>query len=177
MCAPHTHTHTHTYIHTYIHTYRVAHIMTFVTPAVEHWLEQEIAPCVHPRDRSLSGCSTRELHLAAIMRGRPGSCFKCDCLPSRPPNIMHMTNITQHHPTSGARPPRDPLPVRERETSPLWWDDVLHEVACKRIYTCMKSLHAWCELHNQRARIVPLAAGYTTSPILFTKPIGAESGL
>ena len=32
---------------------RIAHTMAFVTPVVEHWLEQEIAQWVHPmKDRS-----------------------------------------------------------------------------------------------------------------------------
>ena len=30
-------------------TDRIAHTMTFVTPVVEHWLEQEIAQWGHPR--------------------------------------------------------------------------------------------------------------------------------
>ena len=39
---------THTYIYIYIHpTDRIAHTTVFVTPVVEHWLEQEIAQCVH----------------------------------------------------------------------------------------------------------------------------------
>ena len=34
-------------------TDRIAHIMAFVTPVVEHWLEREIAQWVHPmKDRS-----------------------------------------------------------------------------------------------------------------------------
>ena len=34
-------------------TDRIAHTMVFVTPVVEHWLEQEIAQWVHPiKDRS-----------------------------------------------------------------------------------------------------------------------------
>ena len=34
-------------------TDRIAHTTAFVTPAVEHWLEQEIAQWVHPmKDRS-----------------------------------------------------------------------------------------------------------------------------
>ena len=34
-------------------TDRIAHTTTFVTPVVEHWLEQEIAQWVHPmKDRS-----------------------------------------------------------------------------------------------------------------------------
>ena len=34
-------------------TDRIAHTTTFVTPVVEHWLEREIAQCVHPmKDRS-----------------------------------------------------------------------------------------------------------------------------
>ena len=34
-------------------TDRIAHTTAFVTPVVEHWLEQEIAQCVHPmKDRS-----------------------------------------------------------------------------------------------------------------------------
>ena len=34
-------------------TYRITHTMAFVTPVVEHWLEQEIAQWVHPmKDRS-----------------------------------------------------------------------------------------------------------------------------
>ena len=34
-------------------TDRIAHITAFVTPVVEHWLEQEIAQWVHPlKDRS-----------------------------------------------------------------------------------------------------------------------------
>ena len=39
----------------YMHhpTDRVAHTTSFVTPVVEHWLEQEIAQWVHPmKDRS-----------------------------------------------------------------------------------------------------------------------------
>ena len=31
---------------------RIAHTTAFVTPIVEHWLEQEIAQWVHLRDRS-----------------------------------------------------------------------------------------------------------------------------
>ena len=35
------------------HTDRIAHTSAFVTPVVEHWLEQEIAQWVHPmKDRS-----------------------------------------------------------------------------------------------------------------------------
>ena len=34
-------------------TERIAHTTAFVTPVVEHWLEREIAQCVHPmKDRS-----------------------------------------------------------------------------------------------------------------------------
>ena len=34
-------------------TYRIAHTTAFVTPVVEHWLEREIAQCVHSmKDRS-----------------------------------------------------------------------------------------------------------------------------
>ena len=34
-------------------TYRIAHTTAIVTPVVEHWLEREIAQCVHPmKDRS-----------------------------------------------------------------------------------------------------------------------------
>ena len=34
-------------------TDRIVHTMAFVTPVVEHWLEQEIAQWVHPmKDRS-----------------------------------------------------------------------------------------------------------------------------
>ena len=34
-------------------TDRIAHTTAFVTPVVEHWLEREIAPWVHPmKDRS-----------------------------------------------------------------------------------------------------------------------------
>ena len=34
-------------------TDRIAHTTTFVKPVVEHWLEREIAQCVHPmKDRS-----------------------------------------------------------------------------------------------------------------------------
>ena len=36
-----------------INTDRIAHTMAFVTPVVDHWLEQEIAQWVHPtKDRS-----------------------------------------------------------------------------------------------------------------------------
>ena len=55
----------------YMHhpTDRITHTMAFVTPIVEHWLEWEIAQCVHPmKDRSddispWANALTMELHL------------------------------------------------------------------------------------------------------------------
>ena len=39
--------------HMHHRTYRIAHTTAFVTPVVEHWLEREIAQCVHlMKDRS-----------------------------------------------------------------------------------------------------------------------------
>ena len=47
-------------------TDRIAHTTTFITPVVEHWLEQEIANVM--RDRSMSRCSTTELRLIALIK-------------------------------------------------------------------------------------------------------------
>ena len=53
-------------------TDRIAHTMAFVTPVVEHWLEQEIALWVHHEGsirRPIAQCAntlTTELHLAPL---------------------------------------------------------------------------------------------------------------
>ena len=53
-------------------TDRIAHTSAFVTPVVDHWLEQEIAQCVHPmKDRSddLSHHEQTKLHLTPWVDG------------------------------------------------------------------------------------------------------------
>ena len=53
-------------------TDRITHTMAFVTPVVEHWLEQEIAQWVHPmKDRSDDPSHhERTLHKLIIVLGK-----------------------------------------------------------------------------------------------------------
>ena len=56
-----------------MHHPRIAHTTAFVTPVVEHWLEREIAECVHHEDdstthrtmneRSYHGATSRSLSI------------------------------------------------------------------------------------------------------------------
>ena len=47
-------------------TDRIAHATAFVTPVVEHWLEQEIAQWVHPMKDQSNDPSHHELKLAVL---------------------------------------------------------------------------------------------------------------
>ena len=47
-------------------TDRITHTTAFVTPVVEHWLEQEIAQWVHPMEDRSDDPSHHELHLAPV---------------------------------------------------------------------------------------------------------------
>ena len=49
-------------------TDRIAHTIAFVTPVVEHWLEREIAQCVH-HEALHSGCTHTHTHAHIIPNG------------------------------------------------------------------------------------------------------------
>ena len=56
-------------------TERIAHTMAFVTPAVEHWLEREIAQWVHPMKDQSDDPSHHEqtLYHGATSRSQAGT--------------------------------------------------------------------------------------------------------